>query len=84
MTVYDQVQVKKALQDVVPPELNVPEGELKRLDGRIDALDVKIDSFRNELLARVESLQREVYESPWRSGCDWPPWRRKSGSSGNR
>jgi len=69
MTVYEQV--KKALQDIVAPELNGIKAEIRRLDE-------KIGSLRNELLAeikrvdssllaeigrvdaRVESLQREV------------------------
>lgn len=69
MTVYEQV--KKALQDIVAPELNGIKVEIRRLDE-------KIGSLRNELLAeikrvdssllaeigrvdaRVESLQREV------------------------
>jgi len=52
--------VKKALQDVVAPELNGIKAEIRRLDD-------KIGSLRNELLpeirrgdARVESLQHEV------------------------
>jgi uncharacterized protein involved in exopolysaccharide biosynthesis len=69
MTVYEQV--KKALQDIVAPELNGIKAEIRRLDE-------KIGSLRNELLAeikrvdssllaeikrvdaRVESLQHEV------------------------
>ncbi len=58
MTVYEQV--KKALQDIVAPELNGIKAEMRRLDE-------KIGSLRNELLAeirrvdaRVESLQHEV------------------------
>lgn len=69
MTVYEQV--KKALQDILAPELNGIKMEIRRLDE-------KIGSLRNELLAemrrvdsgllaeigrgdaRVASLQREV------------------------
>ncbi len=65
MTVYEQV--KRALQDIVAPELNGIKAELRRLDEKIGSLDEKIGSLRNELLAeikrvdaRVESLQREV------------------------
>lgn len=58
MAVYDQV--KRALQDVVAPELSAIRGEIRRLDE-------KIDSTKNELLAeikrvdsRMEGLEREV------------------------
>lgn len=58
MAVYDQV--KRALQDVVAPELSAIRGEIRRLDE-------KIDSTKNELLAeikRVDSrmggLEREI------------------------
>ena len=58
MTVYDQV--KKALQDIVAPELSLLRGEMARLEGRINALDMKIDSVRNELLARTDALDKRV------------------------
>lgn len=58
MNVYEQV--KKALQDIVAPELDGIKAEIRRLDE-------KIGSLRNELLAeikrvdaRVGSLQHEV------------------------
>jgi tetrahydromethanopterin S-methyltransferase subunit G len=58
MTVYDQV--KKALQDIVAPELSLLRGEMARLEGRINALDMKIDSVRNELLARTDALDKKM------------------------
>lgn len=69
MAVYDQV--KRALQDVVAPELSAIKGEIRRLDEKIDstrnellartdALDKKIDGTKNELLARTDALDEKI------------------------
>ncbi len=71
-SIYESV--KKALQDIVAPELRAIEGkfeavraEIKRLDEkidgldkRIDSVDKRIDSLRSEFSVRFESLEREI------------------------
>ena len=69
MGVYDQI--KKAFQDTIAPELHALRGDIRLLDQKIDAVDarltVKIDSFRNEMIAelrrvdtRIEGVDREL------------------------
>ena len=69
MGVYDQI--KKAFQDIIAPELHALRGDIRLLDQKIDAVDarltVKIDSFRNEMIAelrrvdtRIEGVDREL------------------------
>jgi len=60
MGVYENV--KKALQDIVAPELQALRGEIKRLDEKIDSLreieikrlDEKIDSLREIEIKRLD------------------------------
>ncbi len=62
MGVYDQV--KQALQDVVAPEIKALQGEIRRLDEKIDAglkrLDEKIDSFRAEFSIEIRRLDEKI------------------------
>lgn len=69
MGIYDQI--KKAFQDVVAPEIRALQGEVKRLDEKIDAmhrevvvrfeaLDMKITSEIRRLDARLDGLEREL------------------------
>ena len=66
MGVYENV--KKALQDIVAPELQALRGEIKRLDEKIDSLreieikrlDEKIDSQSRGINDRINSLRNEI------------------------
>ena len=51
MGVYENV--KRALQDIVAPELRALQVEIKRLDE-------KMDSFRNEVLSEIRRLDEKV------------------------
>lgn len=69
MGVYDQL--KKALQDVVAPEIQVLSAKMDGLDRKIDSVDdrviTKIDSLRAEIVSeirrvdtRIDALDREI------------------------
>ncbi len=62
LNVYEQV--KKALQDIVAPELNGIKVEIKRLDEKIDtkfgSLDEKIETRFNSLQMEISSLRSEL------------------------
>lgn len=62
MNIYEEV--KKALQDIVAPELKAIQVEIKRLDEKID---YRFDSLRNELVSeirrvdsRIDGLEKEL------------------------
>ena len=56
MGVYDQI--KAAFQDIIAPEIHGLRGEMQRLDGRITALDAKIDGIDGRLTAKIDGLDR--------------------------
>ena len=56
--VYDQI--KKALQDVVAPELHAIRGDMRAMRGDIRVLDQKIDSLRTELVAEIRRLDTRI------------------------
>ncbi len=67
--VYDQI--KKALQDLIAPELHAIRGDIRLLDQKIDgvdarltakmdALDQKIDGLDARLTTRIDSLRTET------------------------
>ena len=69
MGVYDQI--KKALQDIIAPELQSIRGDIRVLDQKIDNLDarltVRIDalgaqltSHRAELLAEIRRVDNRI------------------------
>ena len=69
MTAYDQI--KKALQDIVAPELKAIQGdikalhvafevEIKRLDQRIDSLRSEMGSWRNEMLSEFKRMDSRI------------------------
>ena len=62
MGVYEEV--KKALQDIVAPELRAIQVEIKRLDEKIDSgvarLDGKVDSIRTEMLSEIKRLDEKI------------------------
>jgi len=61
-------QVKRALQDVIAPELKGIQVEIKRLDEKIESmrqvdmkrLAEKIESIRNELLSEIKRLDEKI------------------------
>ena len=62
MSVYEEV--KRALQDIVAPELKALQVEIRRLDEKIDSLDGKLstrmDSLDKSLNARMDSLDYKI------------------------
>ncbi|HAF71334.1 TPA: hypothetical protein DCL37_08375 [Candidatus Acetothermia bacterium] len=56
MAVYDQV--KQALQDILAPELQALKAEIRRLDGRLGALDEKFEGLRHEIRTVLEMASR--------------------------
>jgi hypothetical protein len=58
MSVYDDV--KKALQDLLAPELKEIAGEMKAINVRLDGIDQRFDDLieRLDLKNRVEKLER--------------------------
>ena len=69
MGVYDQI--KKALQDIVAPELQAIRGDIRLLDQkidnvdarltvRIDALSAQMTSHRAELLAEIRRVDSRI------------------------
>ena len=58
MGVYDQV--KAAFQDIIAPEIRAIRGEFETLKVEIRRLDEKIDSLRNEVIARIDALRTET------------------------
>jgi tetrahydromethanopterin S-methyltransferase subunit G len=67
--VYDNV--KKALQNVIAPQLEAIQGNIKRLDEKIDSkhnevlteikrLDEKIDLVRSELTAQITKVDEKL------------------------
>ena len=62
MGVYENV--KRALQDIVAPEIKALRVEIKRLDEKIESLSRgigdKINSLRNELLAEIRRVDGRI------------------------
>jgi len=59
---YDQI--RRAFQDVIAPELAALQGDVRRLDQKIDAVEsklpAKIDGVDARLTIRMESLKGEM------------------------
>jgi hypothetical protein len=49
--------IKKALQDVIVPELHAIRGDIRVLDQKVIGLDEKIDSMKSELVAELAALE---------------------------
>ena len=58
VSVYEQV--KKALQDIVTPELKSLQIEIKRLDEKIESMKNEMLSEIRRLDGRIDSLEREL------------------------
>lgn len=69
MGVYEEV--KQASQDIVAPELRALQGEIRRLDEKIDSkhnevvseikrLDEKIDSLKSEVTSEIRRLDEKI------------------------
>jgi predicted nucleic acid-binding Zn-ribbon protein len=56
--VYDQI--KKAFQDIVAPEIHALRGDVQRLDGRITAVEAKIDGVDGRLTAKIDAVDGKV------------------------
>jgi len=67
--VYDQI--KRAIQDLIAPELHAIRGDLRlldqkiagvdaRLSTKIDALDEKIDFLKGELIAEIRRVDTRI------------------------
>jgi predicted nucleic acid-binding Zn-ribbon protein len=71
MNVYEEV--KKALQDIVAPELKALQGEIKALNTEIKRLDEKIDfHYKNldeKIDQRFDSLRNELISEIKRVDC---------------
>ena len=53
----DATLIKKALQDVIAPELHATRGDIRVLDQKVIGLDEKIDSMKSELVAELAALE---------------------------
>ena len=53
----DATLIKKALQDVIVPELHAIRGDIRVLDQKVIGLDEKIDSMKSELVAELAALE---------------------------
>jgi hypothetical protein len=51
---------EEAVQGIVSPDLAEMKGELKALNSKVEANNVKIDSFRSELKADIRSVDTKV------------------------
>lgn len=62
MSLYDDV--KKALQDVLAPELQEIKGEIKAINIRLDGINQRFDDLieRLKLTSRIEKLERQYEE----------------------
>ena len=58
MGFYDQF--KKAFQDIVAPEIHALRGDIQRLDGRMAALDAKIDGVEGRLDGKIVALDAKI------------------------
>ena len=58
MGVYDQV--KKALQDVIAPELHEIRGEVRRLDQKIDGVDARLTSKLDSLDQKIDTVDARL------------------------
>lgn len=62
MGIYDQI--KKALQDIIAPELHSLRSEIRalgdKLTHKIDAVDIKVTSLRTEMLSMKAELIAEI------------------------
>lgn len=62
LSVYEQV--KRALQDIVVPEIKALQVEIKRLNEKMDSgfrrLNEKMDSVRAELLSEIKRLDSRI------------------------
>jgi len=57
-------KVKKALQDIVTPEIKALQVEIKRLDDKIDlfheTFDYKIDSSCNQVISEIKRVDERI------------------------
>lgn len=62
MSIYDDV--KKALQDILAPEMQAVKGELSAINIRIDGINQRFDDLneRLDLKKRIEKLEQEREE----------------------
>jgi uncharacterized protein YydD (DUF2326 family) len=60
MSVYDDI--KKALQDLLAPDIREIKGELKAVNVRLDSIDRRFDELieRLELNKRIEKIERVI------------------------
>jgi uncharacterized protein involved in exopolysaccharide biosynthesis len=58
MALYDDV--RKAIQELIVPELKNLQLEIQSLKVEIRRLDEKIDSLRNEMTAEIKGLRAEM------------------------
>ena len=52
--------VKRAIQDVIAPDLARIEGKIEALSAEIKRLDEKIDSKHNEMLVEIRRLDEKI------------------------
>ena len=64
MSVYDDI--KKALQDLLAPDIREIKGELRAVNVRLDSIDRRFDDLidRLGLEKRIANLEREKKENP--------------------
>jgi hypothetical protein len=64
MSVYDDI--KKALQDLIAPDIREIKGELRAVNVRLDSIDRRFDDLidRLGLEKRIANLEREKKENP--------------------
>ena len=53
----DATLIKKALQDVIAPELHAIRDDIRVLDQKVIGLGEKIDSMKSELVAELAALE---------------------------
>ena len=54
-------EIKELFQSFIAPQLEGIKGDIRALDSKFDTLDVKIESYRREMLAEIHRVEQGTY-----------------------